>query len=375
VTLPARGAVGIAAAAAIAAGVCALAARAESPAATAAATTAPASASKPAPPAPPLSFAVLSDLHLPAAKSDRPPAAAAHMIDQLVAKHPRFVVVTGDFTNGNLGDKPGQTRYRAHAWRAVRNLLEPLRTAGIPVLPIAGNHDAYLAGQRRLYADAFSDLDSWAAPLTIVGHRQPASGDPALDAAPFSYAVDVDGVHLALGHIVDQHVTPALGAWLADDLAHAKSARVRLVFGHVPISSVMATPNRDFVRALGAILTAGAADAYIAGHEHLTWDELIALPGGATLRQILVGTATGRYDYGPSAASMKRAGCVRRGAREACKLPFGGTPFELRRGEGGKWIQDQAATLTMVTIDGTAITATPIGIDGRGDLVPFGPTP
>jgi hypothetical protein len=296
------------------------------------------------------------------------------MIDELVAKHPRFVVVTGDFTNGNLGDSAAQTRYRAHAWRAVRTLLEPLRTAGIPVLPIAGNHDAYQDAQRRLYADAFQDLDSWAAPLTVNGHRQPPSGGPALDAAPFCYSVDVDGVHLALGHIVDQHVSAALGTWLADDLAHAQTARLRLVFGHVPISSVMAVPNRDFAKALGAILTAGAADAYIAGHEHLTWDEEIALPGGATLRQILVGTATGRYDYGPTAAAMKRAHCARRGDREQCTLPFGGTPFEMRRSEG-HWIQDQAASLTMITIDGGAITAAPLGIDAHGDLVPWGRTP
>jgi hypothetical protein len=337
-------------------------------------TTLAARAEPPAKPPAPITFAVLSDLHLPTAKNEKPPAATAHMIDELIAKHPRFVVITGDFTNGNLGDTAGQTRYRAHAWKAVRTLLEPLRQAGIPVLPVAGNHDAYSDGMRRLYADAFADLDAWAAPLTVTGHRQPASGGPALDAAPFCYSVDVDGVHLALGHIVDQHVGPALGAWLADDLAHAKSARLRLVFGHVPVSSVMAVPNRDFAKALGAILTGGAADAYIAGHEHLTWDEQIALPGGAPLRQILVGTATGRYDYGPTAAAMKRAGCVRKGDREACKLPFSGAPFELRRDEG-RWIQDQAATLTMITIDGTAITATPIGIDRHGDLVPWGPAP
>ena len=46
----------------------------------------------------PWSFAVLSDLHIP--NSGRVPARLRAMIAELVVKQPRFVVVTGDFTNG-----------------------------------------------------------------------------------------------------------------------------------------------------------------------------------------------------------------------------------------------------------------------------------
>jgi hypothetical protein len=313
----------------------------------------------------PLTFAVLSDLHISATAKDELPPGAARMISALVAMRPRFVVITGDFTNGNVTDSPGQVRFRAHAWRAIRRLLLPLRTAGIPVLPIAGNHDAYLDGQRRLYAQAFADLDQWAAPIAIIGAKQPAGGKLALDAAPFSYAVDVDGVHLALAHVVDQHVSPAFSKWLAGDLTNAKAARMRIVFGHVPVWSIITRPNQRFAAILGALLVAGHADAYIAGHEHLAWDEQVALPGGRALREILVGTATGRYDYGPNPEEMKHAACVKVEKHEECKLPIGGERFDMIPGSHKRWREDQRATLTMITIDGQDIHATPIGIDNK----------
>jgi hypothetical protein len=64
------------------------------------------------------------------------------------------------------------------------------------------------------------------------------SGEVALDAAPFSYAVEVEGVHLTLAHIVDQVVAPEVKRWLESDLA-ATDAQTRIVVGHVPIVSVM----------------------------------------------------------------------------------------------------------------------------------------
>jgi hypothetical protein len=123
---------------------------------------------------------------------------------------------------------------------------------------------------------------------------------------------------------------------------------------------------------MGALFSAGHVDAYVAGHEHLAWDEIVRLPGGQPLRQILVGTATGRYDYGPSPTEMKRAGCVKVGPREECRLPLGGAPFEMRPNSHRSWIESQRATLTMITIDGTEISATPIGIDKQGRLERFG---
>lgn len=318
----------------------------------------------------PLRFAVLSDLHLMAPKSDLPPPYAVKMIDAVIAQHPKLVVITGDFTNGTTHDAPGVVAHRKHAWKAVRALLQPLRDAGIPVLPIPGNHDTYQASQRALYGDTWKDLASWAAPLAI----ETREGD-GIDAAPFSYAVDVDGVHLALGYFVDQVVHAPIRAWLTDDLAKAKDARVRLVFGHVPMSSVIAPPSASFKKDLGGLLLTGHVDAYIAGHEHLVWDEDVAFADGASLRQILVGTATGEYDYGPRPEERKRAGCTPNGAYLECKLPHSGLTFELRPNTDPDahhaLIEARRATFTMITVDGTTITADPIAVDRDGKVLAF----
>ncbi len=119
-------------------------------------------------------------------------------------------------------------------WATVASALAPLRAAHIPVLPVAGNHDSYVAGERDGYATTFADLASWAAPLAIVPQPGAASDlvkpPHAVARAPFTYAVDVDGVHLDLLDIVDAAVDADVATWLAADLAAAKSARLRIAF-------------------------------------------------------------------------------------------------------------------------------------------------
>src|ERR1700690_2148833 len=113
------------------------------------------------------SFAVISDLHLPNARS----AVIDRTVSALIGMGVRFVVVTGDHTNGSAG--VDQRRGRVNAWWAsVTGALAPFRDAGIPVLPIAGNHDTYLPWQREGFEAAFGDLDRWTAPLDV----HPAAG-------------------------------------------------------------------------------------------------------------------------------------------------------------------------------------------------------
>ncbi|HEV7556561.1 MAG TPA: metallophosphoesterase, partial [Kofleriaceae bacterium] len=142
------------------------------------------------------SFAVLSDLHLPNPRS----AVLDRTVSALIGLGVRLVVVTGDHTNGSAIVDHRRGRVNAW-WSTVTAVLAPLRDAGIPVLPIAGNHDTYLAWQREGFEQAFGDLDRWTAPLEV--HRAAGRG---FARAPYSYSVDVDGVHLALANIVDQSV-------------------------------------------------------------------------------------------------------------------------------------------------------------------------
>ena len=313
-------------------------------------------------------FAVMSDLHLPNYKTPT----VTRTVAALVALHPRLVVITGDHTNGSgLGPRPGHKLDLW--WQAVTGALQPLRDAGIPVLPVAGNHDSYLLGQREGYAAAFADLKAWAAPLEV---EQPAGNILSVAHAPFSYSVDIDDVHLSLTHVVAQRLDKDVATWLAADLAAASGAKHRIVFGHVPMSSVIQPPSQTFVSRFGAILAAGHAEMYVAGHEHLVWDEDVELPGGALLRQILVGCTSGFYDFAPNDASRKRADCVptvRAGRREPqlCKMPHGGGEFELSRGRKNRQIQHYKNSFTLFTVDGETITARPMTIDDAGNVLPF----
>ena len=314
------------------------------------------------------SFAVLSDLHLPnprAAVIDREVAA-------LVGMGVRFVVITGDDTNGSALVDHRQGRVDAW-WATITGALAPLRAAGIPVLPIAGNHDTYLAWQREGYERAFGDLEAWAAPLQV----HPATGK-GFARAPYSYSVDVDGVHLALANIVDQTVDRDVATWLTDDLATpgATGARVRMVFGHVPLFTVIRHPPRSFVEQLGGILARGNVEFYVAGHEHLSWDETFAIGAGAVaaLRQVTVGCASGFYVFGPSKGARARAGCEPPDARgtASCTMPNGGR-FELVRDRSHRMIEHDSATFTVFTVtgDGDDVQVTPMTVDADGQARAF----
>ena len=307
------------------------------------------------------SFAVLSDLHLPNPRS----AVIDREIAALIPMGVRFVVVTGDHTNGSAVVDHRRARVNAW-WTSITNTLAPLREAGIPVLPIAGNHDTYLAWQREGFERAFGDLARWAAPLEV----HPATGR-GFARAPYSYSVDVDGVNLALANIVDQDVDRDVAAWLTDDLAAATNARARMVFGHVPLFSVIKRPARHFVEQLGAILARGRADFYIAGHEHVTWDETFPLGAGELLRQVTVGCASGFYVFAPSKAARTRASCEATGPRtQRCTMPNGG-PFELVRDHASRMLEHDAATFTVFTVNGDDVEVTPMTVDAEGHVHAF----
>lgn len=305
-------------------------------------------------------FAVLSDLHLPNDHAETVRATIAALVKQNV----RFVVITGDHTNGSdlFSSRP---RGWKSWWPTIRETLQPLRDANIPILPIAGNHDTYWPWQREAYARAFADLRDLAAPLTITAD----SGPSAIARARFSYAIDVDDIHLVFANIVAQHVHPDVGKWLANDLAAAQHARRRIVFGHVPVSSIIRAPKPVFAARLGAILEAGHVSHYVAGHEHIVWDETIVLPRGGTLEQISVGCSSGFYQYEPSVSSRMQARCERmRGKHDPmrCTMPDGGGEFMITTGRKRRRVQHFKASYTLFTIDGDAIRVKPMTIiDGE----------
>jgi hypothetical protein len=296
-------------------------------------------------------------------------------IAAIVALRPRLVVVTGDHTNGGDKDSPATVAASEKWWKVFAEQLRPLRDAGIPVLPVAGNHDAYLPGQRAHYAAAFADLAAWAAPLRL--NAAVPRGKVMLDRPPFSYSVDVDGVHLSLAHVVTQGLHREVAAWLAGDLAGASGASLRMVFGHVPMASVVQAPSRSFVTSFGGLLEAGRAGLYIAGHEHLVWDEDVRLPGGGSVRQVLVGCTSGFYNWAPGPGARERARCAPDGGAAyplRCRMPNGQGEFLLapNKANHGRLVQHHLNSFTLITVDGGAVTEVrPMTVDEAGRARPF----
>ncbi len=299
-------------------------------------------------------FAVVSDIHV--YPTGRVAPAFDRLVRELVALRPRFVVIDGDSTNGNTDDTHGQATCMGW-WRSLRKSLEPLREAGIPVLPVAGNHDYYREPHRQAYLDSWKDLAAEVGTLRLEG------------APPRYYSVTVDGVYLALLHLVSHSVPAELRTWLTAQGPTAEKAALRLAFGHVPMFSVMGTTVASYERDLGALLSGMGFYALIAGHEHLVWDEIRTYSGKA-LRQITVGTASATYTF-PLSAKTHRAHCD--GETSVCTLPGSGLSFSLKPGTRQ---QELRQTFAMVEIrpgadGGLFPVIQALALDGDGKVIPF----
>lgn len=297
----------------------------------------------------PWQFAVISDIHVN--PKGRVAPAFRRLVSGLVALKPRLVVITGDSTNGNVGDRYALERVRLW-WKALHLALAPLRAAGIPVFAIEGNHDSYRLPHQQGYAEAWAGLAQEVAPIALSGP------------APQNYSFDVDGVHFTMLHVVDQALEDPVRTWLRYDLEspRAKSARLRFAFGHVPLQSAMGRTSQRFGRALGPELLKGRVSAYIAGHEHLFWDETLKI-GGQPLRQLTVGTASGTYNY-PLNPRVYAEHC--QGTK--CELPASRQSFAL---DPGTRQQKSKVTLLIVTINPDGYGTRFMALDDAGKLGPI----
>lgn len=295
----------------------------------------------------PFRFVILGDIHV-STRAVAPPAFAA-VVARVVERAPRFVVIAGDATSGNPGDGHAPETVQSW-WEALDAAIAPFAAAGIPVLPIAGNHDSYTAAHRGGYHAAWAGLADRVGPLTLAG-------DP-----PHSYSVRVDGLHLALIRAVDQGIDRDVERWLRADLAAAADAELRLAIGHVPLRSAMGRTSDAFVRQLGGLLIEHGVAAYFAGHEHLVWDDGVDIGSGA-LRQVIVGTPGARYTF-PLRSSLVAAFC--RGGRGWS--PWSRRAFAVVAGSG-----EQVAKVVFaeVTVDGPRFDVTIHAVDAAGAVTPF----
>jgi 3',5'-cyclic AMP phosphodiesterase CpdA len=295
----------------------------------------------------PRRFAILSDMHVHVDGTATPAFAA--MVARVAESRPDLVVLGGDSTSGHVDDGvPPETV--ARWWSGLAAALAPLRAAGIPVLPIAGNHDYYTPAQQQGYLAAWADLATRSGALSLRGKP------------PLYYSLDLDGLHLSLVHVIDQNIEAPVADWLRKDLAAAASAQLRLVVGHVPLASAVGHTNDSFRRSLGGLLAAGGAAAYFCGHEHVAWDQDVDV-GGRTLRQVIVGTAGASYTF-PLRADLVATCC----AGDVGKMPHSGCEFEI---DPATCKQKEQAALVMVDVDGANYQVRFLALDDDDQLVPF----
>ena len=312
-------------------------------------------------------FAILGDIHV--STRARVPDAFAAVVERVIERAPRFVVIAGDATSGNPSDGYSAASVQQW-WEALDAAIAPFAAAGIPVLPIAGNHDSYTPAHRSGYRAAWADLVDRVGPLVLVG-------DP-----PQSYSVRVDGLHLALIHAIDQGLDRGVEQWLRADLAAAADAELRLVIGHVPLRSAMGRTNEAFVRQLGGLLIEHGVACYFAGHEHLVWDDGVDVVSGSgqganpghgsghgaghgsgAVRQVIVGTPGARYTF-PLRQSLVASFC--RGARGWA--PWSRRSFAVTAGTGA---QVQTVCFAEVTVDGPRYAVDVHARDAAGRWAPF----
>lgn len=240
--------------------------------------------------------------------------------------HPDAVVMLGDLTSGDPADGVPLPKVQSW-WAAMKEALAPLRAAGIPVLPIPGNHDQYTAVHRQAYEEAWSQLAQQVAPLRL-------SGRPA-----HAYSCRIGDAHLCLASMVDQNVNDEEARFLREDLA-AATTPLRLVFGHVPAQSAMTHVAMNYRKRLVELLAHGGASAYFCGHEHLYWDELIELvPGQPKVRQVIVGTPGAAYTWPLRADLMKRYCNGRQGVTPYGEVRFGIDPVTRKQLDGVVFVE------------------------------------
>jgi hypothetical protein len=185
---------------------------------------------------------------------------------------PDLVLCGGDMV---AGQKQGLSRVHLSAmWASFhRQLLAPLRRAGLPVAITMGNHDASSARAGGRYA---FELDRQEAERYWRG-QEDALGLSFVDASrfPFAYSVRQHDLFLLVWDASSATVPAEQVAWAERQLSSpaAQSARLRLVLGHLPLYAVgqgRDNPGNVLQQsdALRQLLERTGAHAYISGHHH-----------------------------------------------------------------------------------------------------------
>ncbi len=185
---------------------------------------------------------------------------------------PDLVVCAGDMVAGQKASL--STAQLQAMWAGFdRQVLRPLRRAGLPFAPAMGNHDAsssLVDGRHAFERERQEASRYW--------RRQ--QGDLGLSFAdasgfPFFYSVLQNGLFLLVLDASSAQIPAEQLRWAERSLASAgaRGARRRLVVGHLPLLGVSQgrdTAGNVLARSpeLRQLLERNQVEAYISGHQH-----------------------------------------------------------------------------------------------------------
>jgi hypothetical protein len=216
-----------------------------------------------------LRVVVVSDLNSSYGSTEYEPQ--VHQAVRLIRElwRPDLVLAAGDLIAGQRPSLPDE-RVRA-MWSAFDSVVAaPLREAGIPFGFTVGNHDASAHPAHR--RDRALAVEHWRSPA-----RHPGVAFVDSTHFPLYYTFRQGGLFVlvwdasAAGTAAD----PALLEWVRRQLASepARTARHRLVLGHLPLYPVAEGRNRpgevlQEPDSLRALLERHGVGSYVSGHHH-----------------------------------------------------------------------------------------------------------
>ncbi|HEY5975472.1 MAG TPA: metallophosphoesterase [Geobacteraceae bacterium] len=256
----------------------------------------------------------------------------ARLVDEVRAARPELLFFLGDMIYGYTTDRPTLERQYAY-WRGM---LAGLLEGGTYLVPVPGNHELQEKGTtadgrqyklarprneqawRDNMGDLIVDTRRWqellGSPIAWDPANSPPLGGPdsiVTDQRQLSFSFDLRDMHFTVIN------TDAVGndakapvAWLADDLARAKSrgASRFFIFGHRPAYSHKYLPNVENV-GLDTFpanqqafwdLVEGYRATYFCGHQHLFHASQPRAGQGGRSWQVIAGSGGSPFDIQPA---------------------------------------------------------------------------
>ncbi|WP_374000194.1 metallophosphoesterase [Bdellovibrio bacteriovorus] len=231
------------------------------------------------------------------------------IVKSMISRQPAAILGVGDYIDGEKKSLSDSTY--VNMWNSFsKKVLSLMRTAGLPFLPTPGNHDAYYSQERKIY-DSF-----WSSNKPNVEYVDD-------DNFPFYYSFikeDVFFVSLDDANYSKLSNRTAQLNWLKEQLssARAQGARARVVYGHIPLYSIVSSKaNSSTVYENGvlagerrtggsftleSILLSHKVDLVIFGHSHGFYSGHYTYPDGKKLQVVSMPCAgsSPRYLVGTS---------------------------------------------------------------------------